>query len=415
VSSAWKPLEGSAQAIALEVLVYGPLARSELARRVGLSQASLTRLANPLVASGLLVEVEAASDGTRMGRPTRPLDIVPTSHHFVGVKLTGDAAYGVVTTLRAELVATCTEALPDHDPATVVSVVARLVAKLSAEVPDVAGLGVSLGGSTSDSFVVASAPWLGWTGVPLASLLGAATHLPVVVENDLAALTEAERWFGAGRTNETFALLTIGAGVGYGLVVQHRRVTHEEARIGLIGHQVLDESGPRCAAGHRGCASAMLTTGGIQGAVSAALGRWVEYDEALALVRAGDPVAEAVFGDAGRALGRLVATIANFTLVQTVVLGGEGVALAEIAAAQMEGGLAACRDPQAAPVTLLVRAGDFTEWARGAAVVAIQAFVMATDKDQTSRGVPAVDRRARAAHPVRERQGSGGTSVKVIA
>jgi len=84
VSSAWKPLEGSAQAIALEVLVYGPLARSELARRVGLSQASLTRLANPLVASGLLVEVEAASDGTRMGRPTRPLDIVPTSHHFVG-------------------------------------------------------------------------------------------------------------------------------------------------------------------------------------------------------------------------------------------------------------------------------------------------------------------------------------------
>ena len=387
MKSSWIPLEGSAQAVALEVLVYGPLARSELARRVGLSQASLTRLANPLVASGLLVEVEAASDGTRMGRPTRPLDIVPTSHHFVGVKLTGDAAYGVVTTLRAELVGTCTEALPDHDPMTVVSVVARLVEALAAEVPDVAGLGISLGGSTRDSSVVVHAPFLGWTDVPLAAMLGATTRLPVVVENDLTALTEAEHWFGAGRTNETFALLTIGAGVGYGLIVNRRLVTSDDAGIGLVAHHRLDDGGPRCFAGHRGCATAMLATGGVQGAVSAGLGRWVEYEEALELARSGDAVAAAVLGDAGRALGRLVGTIANFTLVQTVVLGGEGIALADVVSPAVAEGLAACRDPAAGPVTLIVRKGDFTEWARGAAVVAIQAFVLASDESKTTRPV----------------------------
>ena len=69
----WTPLTGAAHTIALEVLLDGPLPRSELARRLDLSAGSLTRLSKPLLDSGLLVETDSGYDAAS-GRPTRPLD-----------------------------------------------------------------------------------------------------------------------------------------------------------------------------------------------------------------------------------------------------------------------------------------------------------------------------------------------------
>ncbi|MGH3425789.1 MAG: MarR family transcriptional regulator, partial [Nocardioidaceae bacterium] len=67
----WTPLAGAAHAVALEVLLHGPLPRSELARRLDLSPGSLTRLTKPLLAHGLLVETGESVDA-HPGRPTRP-------------------------------------------------------------------------------------------------------------------------------------------------------------------------------------------------------------------------------------------------------------------------------------------------------------------------------------------------------
>ena len=85
----------------LEVLRHGPLARAELARRLGLSPPSLTRLTAPLIEAGLLTETSARRP-VGAGRPSRPLDVVPEACHFVGVKLTEDESYCVLTNLRAE-------------------------------------------------------------------------------------------------------------------------------------------------------------------------------------------------------------------------------------------------------------------------------------------------------------------------
>ena len=77
--------------MAIEVLVHGPLSRTELARRLDLSAGSLTRLTKPLIESGLLVEVARAGTGpaeVRQGRPSQPLDIVAESRSFVGFKIT---------------------------------------------------------------------------------------------------------------------------------------------------------------------------------------------------------------------------------------------------------------------------------------------------------------------------------------
>jgi predicted NBD/HSP70 family sugar kinase len=336
------------------------------------------------VDAGLLVEVEPGNANTRngdtrLGRPQRPLDVVPDSHHFVGIKLTGDAAHGVLTTLRAEVVASEIVPLSDHDPGAVCAVIAELVSRLASRRPKVTAVGVSIGGQVADCAIVTKAPFLQWADVPLRTMVEDATGLPTVVENDLIALTEAEHWFGAGRGLDRFVVLTVGAGVGYGLVVRGHLVTGDDAGLGLVGHMPLAVTGPMCAEGHIGCATAMLAMPSIAAAASVALQRLVGFDEVLDLAEAGDPAAGRIVANAGRALGRLIALAGNFTMPDRVVLAGEGVRLVDVARAEIDEALAADRDPRASKLHLEVRPGNFMQWARGAAVIAIQTYVLGTD------------------------------------
>ena len=365
----------------MEILLDGPLSRAELSRRVGLSPGSLTRLTKPMVESGLLVEVEGGPTDARVGRPSQPLDLDANAHHFVGIKLTGDSAIGVLTTLRADVIASVERPLTDPTPSAVADLVLEILDELAVQVPGgtaITGLGVSIGGRVADGSEVRWGPYLNWVDVPFGEILAAHTSVPIVVANDLTSLTEATHWFGAGRNSDRFVLVTIGAGVGYGLVVHNQVVDSPDVTIGLIGHHPLLPDGPRCDRGHRGCALSLLTVGAITDQVGTAIGRPVGYDEALDLAAKGDPAAREVIGRAGRALGKLIAAAANFTMPELVVLGGEGVRLAEVAHDDLLAGLHADRHPSAAELPMVLQPADFSEWARGAAVVAIQTFVLGT-------------------------------------
>lgn len=374
-SSKWTELSAPARAVALEVLYRGPLSRAELARRLDLSPGSLTRLSKPLLDSGVLMEVGTQLE-SRIGRPAVLLDIEPTSRHFIGVKLTGDEAHAVLTTLRAEVVDSLRAPLSSHRPDDVVAIMRELVATLRAGSPDPAAVGVALGGVSTDNTTVGSAPYLDWGEVPLAEMVTDATGLPCVVENDVVAVTEAEHWFGAGRQCERFAVITIGMGVGYGLVVHDRLVTSPDAGLGLAGHIPLDPGGPLCGWGHRGCAAAMLSIPAICSAVSIGLGRDIGYDEFLDLAEADNAVARRVADDSGRALGRLVAIVANLTMPHKIIVTGDGIRLASVAYGAMARCMKEDRDAHAAPIDLDIQVFDFFEWARGAAVIAIQKYVL---------------------------------------
>jgi predicted NBD/HSP70 family sugar kinase len=362
-------LTDSEKALARAVLIHGPISRSALTSRLSLSPASLTRLAKPFLDRGLLVELDDSADGS-VGRPVRPLDIAPGLGRFVGVKITGEALHVVTTDVRAALIDSATRPLESTAPAVVAAQLRTIIDELGAE--GLAGVGVSLGGSVRGS-AVEFAPFLGWEDVPFGSLLEEEVGVPVTLENDIVALTEAERWFGLGRGIPGFTVITIGAGIGYGLVVNGEVVHSREAGLGLGGHLPLSAHGPVCHMGHRGCAEAMLASGSIAGQISASLQRPVGYDEALALAAAGEPAAKTVVDAAADALGRFVALAANLSLQPASVLAGEGMGLFAVAEARIRAAIDADRDPRADPIELYVDDTGFTAWARGAAAVAIQA------------------------------------------
>jgi predicted NBD/HSP70 family sugar kinase len=378
LAASWLPLSPGERAVAIEVLTHGPLSRSELARRLDLSAGSLTRLTKPLIESGLLVEVAdgAALAEVRQGRPSQPLDIVAESRSFVGFKVTQDMVYGVVTTLRSDIVARRDLPLTSQEPDEVADVLGELTDGFARDFPGLAGIGIGVGGRAQDRSVVDESAFLGWHDVPLGRLVEERTGLPVVVENDVAALVEAESWFGAGRGLDRFAVLTIGAGIGYALVIGGKRVATAEDGVGCGRFWIVNPNGPLTPDGERGSAVSLLTVPSIRYQIRAATGRDVSYDEILALAAEGEPMAARVIDEAARALGTLVAQIANFAMPQKILLAGEGVGLVDVAAPTVEEAILAGRHPRAEPVNLETKVSDFHDWARGAAVLAIQVLVL---------------------------------------
>jgi glucokinase len=93
----------------------------------------------------------------------------------------------------------------------------------------------------------------GWKEVPVVRILRRSLGVPVVIDNDVNAATRAELHLGAGRGVKDFICLTLGTGIGGGIVVDGRIVKGATGSAGEIGHMVMDPSGPDCPCGRRGC------------------------------------------------------------------------------------------------------------------------------------------------------------------
>ncbi|MFG3028465.1 ROK family protein [Streptomyces sp. NPDC048253] len=363
------------------VLSQGPLTRLELARRAGLSAAAVTKAVRPLFASGYLVEDADTEARSALGRPANLVRVDGGRALFLGLKLTGDAIFGVLTDLRCRILLARRVPLTDRAAKAVLASTAELVRELLTEADGygvrVMGLGIAVSGDVDrGEGVVRYSPFLEWRDVPLAELARAVTGLPVTVDNDVRALTVAEQWFGAGVGLSNFAVVTVGAGVGCGLVVHGRVVAGAHGVAGEIGHVTVDPDGPLCHCGNRGCVEAIAADPAILARIRERSGVEVtDTTEAVDLARRGDDHAREAYSRAGEAIGRGIATVANLLGPERVVISGEGLAAYDLFAEQIRSAFAAAAFGSAARCDLQTRPLPFEEWARGAAATAIQSFI----------------------------------------
>ncbi|WBB60576.1 ROK family transcriptional regulator [Streptomyces sp. WMMC500] len=381
----------AANAVFTTVLTRGPVPRPEIARITGLSSAAVTKAVKPMLAAGYLEELpQEERTGEGAGRPAHPVAVRADREFFVGVKVTADELIGVVTDLRAQVRAARRMPVSGQDADAVVADIAALVAEL---VPDyrerTRSLGVSVSGDVDRAGgVVRYSPFLGWHDIALAGLLRTATGLETTVENDVKALTVAEQWFGEGVGADSFALVTVGAGIGCGLVVHGTLVAGGFGVAGEIGHvPVAAADGPECHCGSRGCVEAIASERAIvararTAMAAAADGSGEPGDEAdMAAVvdraHAGDEAVRAVFAEAGRAIGLGLAAVVNVVGPERVVVSGEGLAAYDLFEEQIRAAFADHAFGAAARCPLVVRPLPWEEWARGAAAVGIQTLFAA--------------------------------------
>lgn len=338
---------------------------------LGLSRTSLTRVTRELLGVGLVREGVVELRATT-GRPSEVLEAVVSAHHFLGIKLTGDALYSVVTDLAATVQGQSSAALAAQDVDHVVAQIADHVKEVRGRFPRLTSIGVSLAGVVTGprgGEVVHRSPFLGWTGdVPLTRLVARATGCPVVVENDVSALTALEAWSRVGAGVSSMALVTIGAGLGFGFVVDGRVVRGAHGAAGRLDHVVVVPDGPACERGHQGCASALVNNGAVVRNAGSTSG---DYGAVIAAARAGDGPERRAVEAAGVALGRLIALIQNTVDPEKVVLTGDGLDTYRVAADVVHAEIDQVDGTGPGSTVLDVQAFDFSEWARAAAGTAI--------------------------------------------
>ncbi|MFE9597961.1 ROK family protein [Streptomyces hokutonensis] len=367
------------------VLSHGPLTRLEVARRAGLSAAAVTKAVRPLIEAGYLTEGADEDAPPALGRPANLVRVDGGRALFIGVKVTGDEIIGVLTDLCCRIRVARHVPLSDRDPREVLASISDLAQELRTEADElgiqVVGLGLAVSGDVDrGEGVVRYSPFLEWRDVPLAELAAMTTGLPVTVDNDVRALTVAEQWFGAGAGLTDFAVVTVGAGIGCGLVVHGRVVAGAHGVAGEIGHVVVDPAGPRCHCGNRGCVESIAGDAAIVARVREVTGVQVaDTSEAVALAHRGDAGAREVYARAGEAIGRGIATVANLLGPERVIISGEGLAAYDLFAEQIRDSFAEAAFGSAARCDVRTRPLPFDEWARGAAATAIQSFIRAAD------------------------------------
>jgi glucokinase len=161
-----------------------------------------------------------------------------------------------------------------------------------------------------------------WDGVPVIANMTEALKMPVSLVNDARAFTLAEHRLGAGRGAISMLGITLGTGVGGGLILGGQLYLGHSGSAGEFGHQTILPDGPRCNCGNNGCLEAVASAD----AIAAACGQ-ATAEEAVAAARAGDLRAQEGLIDAGRYLGIGAANVVVLLSVDRVVVGG-GVAAA---------------------------------------------------------------------------------------
>jgi predicted NBD/HSP70 family sugar kinase len=366
------------------VLAHGPLSRAEVTRRTGLSPGAVTKASAPLLEDEWIEEVGPPPGDRVAGRPATLLSVRAARAGFIGVKVTADELFGVRTDLTAHPLATRRTELDSQDVGSVVQAMDKLVRRLTTGqaargAPQVEGLGVAISGDVDGhTGVVHRSPFLNWQGVPLARLVEEATGLPTVIENDVRALTVAEQWSGAGAGLSSFAVVTVGTGIGAGLSIGGKVVSGAHGVAGEVGH--LPVGGDRmCTCGNVGCVESIAATQAIvEQARRAAGDPKLTMADAVRLARGGNRQVLAVFTRAAQALGLAIAAVANLIGPERIIISGEGVAFYDLFAEQIRETFTAQAFGAAKDCDLIVRPLPFEEWARGGAAVAAQNLVVPT-------------------------------------
>lgn len=369
----------------------GPISRAELARESGLSAATVSGIANDFLQKGL---VAATGQGESTGgrRPTM-LQLVPEAGFVIGAKVMERQVATALTDLGANVLHHAVHPFhlaDDSEQTTPEELLGALTRAIEQTITDsgvvrsrLLGIGIGLAGLVdSESGSSSYSPFFHWERVPIAEPLREHFALPVYLENDVNTLTIAEQWFGYGQEAEHFLVITVGRGIGAGLVMNGRFYRGQLGGAGEVGHMTLIPGGPLCDCGKRGCLEALASDEAILREVRKRVGAGdpssINAGEGLSLQQvidaalAGDHLATDVLSRAGTMLGIGIANLVNALNPELVIVGGEGVHAGESRLNAMRQAIQDhAFDGLADHLRIVIEpAGDDT-WARGAACLVL--------------------------------------------
>lgn len=190
--------------------------------------------------------------------------------------------------------------------------------------PEIERIGVSVPGLTdSENGIWVFSPFSGIRDLNLKECIGDRFKLPIFIENDVNSCALAEKEFGVCKDYDNFMWITLSYGIGGSLVINNNLFKGTNGNAGEIGHIVVDENGPACGCGNKGCLEAFASCNALENAFLAANpGEKKPIEEVIAEFFKGDKQVIEMFNHAGFMVGKAVATVANLLDIGAFVFGG---------------------------------------------------------------------------------------------
>lgn len=327
-----------------------PISRRQLADITGLTPPAITGIIREFLEYGLVEEEGLGLSGG--GRKPVKLRFNPAAGYVAGVEVTRYESVLCMADLKNHPTGIIRIPIDMTNPATgiphLLEALQEMMATGEREGKRFLGMGVAFPGliNTKEGSVIRSIN-LGpdWRNFPLRETLRSLTGLATVIENNSNASALAERWFGGGQDSADLVYVNLGEGISAGVMMDDRILQGFQGHAGEIGHIVMDESGPMCNCGNRGCLEAICGLPALlkQAHSLAASG---EADDPLSLIlhesgkitladlincaRMKTSCAWSLLQNTGRFVGLAVADVINLYNPRTIFVGGRVASAAPI-------------------------------------------------------------------------------------
>ncbi|MEW2479364.1 ROK family transcriptional regulator [Mycobacterium sp. NPDC049093] len=246
----------------------GPLARADLADRLGLSRPSITTIVGELIDDGTLVELDSRVEGPGYrGRPRKLLGCNPQARRVLGIWIDERRARIAVADATGNISHEDETPTAGRTSASVIRSIIRIAKHLIDEPAggSVAAVGICIPGfiDSTTGFVVESKS-LGWAEVELGAPIARALGVPTAVQDTTQAMTLAETIAGEAREVRSALVLNCGGHVDVGLIIGGRPYSGATGVAGAIGHMPVAGSHAKCACGRVGCVNAGMSLHAMQ-------------------------------------------------------------------------------------------------------------------------------------------------------
>lgn len=299
----------------------GPASQADISRETGLAAGTVSAIVRELASAGIVDTVPGSGrrgTSVRIARGAGLVAGVDFGHSHVAVAL-AEMSGEVLAESRQQIASGHSH----HEGLSLAhTMLADLLADAGADHGALRNIGMGLPAPISDNVVMSSAILPGWVGVNAQDEARSTFGVDVLIENDanLGALAEHRHGHGLGHDNIVF--VKVSSGVGAGLILDGKLFRGSAGTSGEIGHLTLDEQGPLCRCGSRGCLEAYAATGtALQMMADQMPGS--DVGAIIEAAQQGNVSALRVFEDAGLHLGWGLATVTNLINPDVILVGGD--------------------------------------------------------------------------------------------
>ncbi len=233
----------------------GPVSRAQISKETGLNKATVSTMVAELINEFFVTEIGAGqSSGGR-----KPVMLYFNNHagYSIGIDLGVNYVLGVLTDLSGNLVKEINLRLNETDLEFVKTKIISIIDKLVQSAPEssyrIVGIGIGVPGHVNLDHQILFAPNLNWRNVDLKQIIEEKFHIPVQIENEANAGAHGEHLYGAGKTIPNLIYVSIGIGIGTGIIINNQLYTGATGIAGEMGHLTIEANGRKCPCGNRGC------------------------------------------------------------------------------------------------------------------------------------------------------------------